>query len=157
MIEANKNELFPITVSLLDELTGRLVSGGVVTYDIRTIDDALLAPPVSGTLSESSVEVGIYKTEVSIESFGTFICYASCDGYMAGTENIVISDRSLVAVSICSPVMDSNEFGTMSLYAKNVGLPTPMATELEVPGVKFIGTIQPDIKIIKPFPESKNL
>ncbi len=66
MIEANKNELFPITVSLLDDTIAELVVNQTVTYDVRTIDDGLLSPPISGSLVESTVEGGIYKTELSI-------------------------------------------------------------------------------------------
>lgn len=95
MIEANKNEAFPITVSLFNESTGQLVTSGTVTYDIRTIDDAVLIPSVSGVLSESSVEPGIYKTEVSIPSAGIYICYATCEGFVAGTEDILISEENI--------------------------------------------------------------
>lgn len=96
MIETNKNELFPITVTLYDETTAELVSNKTVTYDIRTIDDDFLSPPLSGTLMESSVEMGIYKTEVSIPTPGTYICYATCSGFVAGYEDIVVNNDSII-------------------------------------------------------------
>src|SRR6056297_2979816 len=96
MIETNKNELFPITVTLYDETTAELVSNKTVLYDVRTIEDVSLSPPLSGTLTESNVESGIYKTEISIPYTGNYICYASCSGFVAGMENITINDGSLV-------------------------------------------------------------
>lgn len=99
MIEANKNEQFPITVSLIDEDTAELVTNQVVTYDVRTINDLVLSPPVSGSLSESAVEGGIYKTQISLSEAGIYICYASCSGFLAGTEEIVISDENIYEVT----------------------------------------------------------
>lgn len=99
MIEANKNELFPITVTLMDDLESSLVSGKTVEYDIRTVDDQFLSPPVSGSLTESTVEGGIYKTEVSIPTAGSYICYATCSGFITSTEDIVISEENCAEVS----------------------------------------------------------
>lgn len=99
MIEATKNELFPITVSLFDEETATLIAGQEVVYDIRYINDTPLSPPISGTLTESSVEGGIYKTEVSLPTAGSFICYAFCTGFITSTEDIVINDESAVEVA----------------------------------------------------------
>lgn len=99
MIEANKNESFPITVSLFDDLEAELVTGKTVSYDIRTIDDQLLSPPISGSLTESTVESGIYKTELSIPSAGNFICYATCSGFITSTEDIIINEESCAEVS----------------------------------------------------------
>jgi len=99
MIEANKNELFPITVSLYDETTSELVPNQLVTYDIRTMDDMVLAPPISGSLSESTVEGGIYKTQLSLPYSGTYICYASCSGFLAGTEDIVINNENIYEIT----------------------------------------------------------
>jgi len=96
MIETNKNELFPITVTLYDETTAELVSNKTVLYDVRTIEDVSLSPPLSGTLTESNVESGIYKTEISIPNTGNYICYATCSGFVAGTENIAVNDGSLI-------------------------------------------------------------
>jgi len=99
MIEANKNESFPITVSLIDDVTAELVADQTVTYDVRTIDDALLSPPVSGSLSESTVEGGIYKTQLSLPDSGAYICYATCSGFLAGTEEIIINNENIYEVT----------------------------------------------------------
>lgn len=99
MIEANKNELFPITVSLLDDVIDELVTNQLVTYDVRTIDDGLLSPPISGSLSESTVEGGIYKTQISLPDAGTYICYASCSDFLAGTEEIIINNENIYEVT----------------------------------------------------------
>jgi len=99
MIEADKNELFPITVSLFDDNTAELVTGKTVVYDVRTIDDMQLTPPVSGSLTESTVEGGIYKKELSIPDSGSFICYATCSGFISSTEEIVINEVNSVDVS----------------------------------------------------------
>ena len=98
MIEVNKNELFPIVVSLLDESRGELMGSRTVTYDIRTINDNHLIPPVTGTLSESSVENGIYKTELSLSEAGSYICYATCSGFISSTEEILINEVNPVDV-----------------------------------------------------------
>lgn len=99
MIEASINESFPISVTLLDEELAQLVSGQLVTYDIRTFDDLELSPPVSGTLTESSVEGGIYKAEISIPLPGTYICYATCSGFFASSEDIVINYENCIDVA----------------------------------------------------------
>lgn len=72
-------------------------------------------------------------------------------------DNVAFSMGALVAVPVCAPGMATTEFGTMTTYAENIGAPTPTASEVGVPGMKPIGTIQPTIKIIKPFPEPINL
>jgi len=99
MIEANKNETFPITATLVDEETNSLASGKDVSYDIRTIDDLELSPPINGMLGESSVEAGVYKAEVSIPSPGVYICYSNCIGFLPGTENIVINNENIYELS----------------------------------------------------------
>lgn len=99
MIEANKNELFPVTVSLIDDNELGLVPGKEVIYDIRYINDTPLSPPVSGSLIESNIEGGIYKKEVSIPKSGSYICYATCSGFISSTESIIINEESCVEVS----------------------------------------------------------
>lgn len=99
MIEANKNESFPISVSLVDDGLAELVAGQVVSYDVRTVDDLPLLPPISGTLDESTVEAGIYKKEISIPDSGSFICYATCSGFVSSTEEIVINEVSPIEIS----------------------------------------------------------
>lgn len=99
MIEANINESFPVSVTLLDEELAQLVSGQVVTYDIRNFDDSVLMPPVSGTLNESTVEGGIYKIQLSLPKAGTYICYVVADGFFTNSEEIVVREESAIDVA----------------------------------------------------------
>lgn len=99
MIEANINESFPVSVTLLDEESAQLISGQIVTYSISTIDDLILSPPVSGTLTESTIENGIYKTTISLPDAGYYICYAKADGFFAGAETIFIKAESCIDTS----------------------------------------------------------
>lgn len=92
MIKVNISENFPITVALLDETNGELASGQTVTYDIRDSNDLPLSPPISGTLTESSVEPGIYRKLLSIPTAGTYICYAAASEFLANTEDIVVEE-----------------------------------------------------------------
>ena len=95
MIRVNTGEAFPILVSLLDETTGSLVSGQMVTYDIRTVDDSVLSPPVSGTLIESTVSPGLYKITETLSNPGVYICYATCSGYLTNTEEIMVNEYNI--------------------------------------------------------------
>ncbi len=95
MIKANLNEDFPILVSLFDEETQSLSNGQQVGYDIRYLDDTALSPPISGTLIESTIEPGMYKTSLSIPDPGIFICYATCSGFISSTEEIVIEELNV--------------------------------------------------------------
>lgn len=94
MIRVNVNESFPITVTLIDEETGQAASGQTVYYDIRNTDDTPLSPSVNGTLSESSVEPGIYKTTQSISEAGAYIIYATCSGFISNTEELMVSETT---------------------------------------------------------------
>ena len=93
MIKVDKAEKFPIVASLLDENTGELVSGRTVYYDVRDIYDNVLTPVLSGTLTESSITSGVYKTELSINVPGTYICYSTCSGFVSNTEDIVVREH----------------------------------------------------------------
>ena len=95
MIRVDKNEIFPILVSLVDENTGQLASGQAVYYDIRQADDSLLSPPISGTLSESLVELGIYRSTESIPVDGEYIIYATCSGFITNTEDVIVNPESI--------------------------------------------------------------
>jgi len=95
MIRVDKNEIFPILVSLIDENTGQLASGQTVYYDIRQMNDFPLSPPVAGTLSESLVEPGIYRTEESIPTAGDYIIYATCSGFITNTEEVIVNPESI--------------------------------------------------------------
>jgi len=130
MIDAVKNELFPILVSLVDEFSGTLVPGGNVLYDIRNINDTPLIPPISGSLVESSVEAGIYKKEISIPTAGSYICYATCSGFLASTETIAIKEESIFDMykynlpynTSVIDVQRTSISGTLSQIARNVPL-----------------------------------
>jgi len=95
MIRVDKNEIFPILVSLIDENTGQLASGQTVYYDIRQMNDFPLSPPIAGTLSESLVEPGIYRTEESIPAEGDYIIYATCSGFITNTEEVIVNPESI--------------------------------------------------------------
>ena len=99
MINANINESFPISVTLLDEDSSQLVPGQVVTYNVRNFDDSELSPPVNGTLVESTVEGGIYKKELSLTSAGAYVCYITCSGFYTSSEDIVISEGDSTEVA----------------------------------------------------------
>jgi len=94
MIRVCTNESFPIVVTLLDEETGQAASGKTVYYDIREQpEDLPLVPPVSGTLVESTVEAGVYKTAQlqTVSEVGSYIIYATCSGFISGTEELMVS------------------------------------------------------------------
>ena len=97
MIRVCANESFPIVVTLLDEETGQAASGKIVYYDIRKQpEDSSLVPPISGTLTESMVEAGIYKTAQlpTISGVGSYIIYATCSGFISGTEELMVAAES---------------------------------------------------------------
>ena len=95
MIRIDISEQFPIVVSLIDENTGQLATGQPVYYDIRQMDDSSLSPPIAGTLSESSVEPGIYRSEESIPTAGKYIIYATCSGFISNTEDVIVNPESI--------------------------------------------------------------
>jgi len=95
MIRVDKNEVFPILVSLIDENTGQLATGQTVYYDIRQMDDFPLNPTVDGTLTESIVEPGIYRSNESIPTDGEYIIYATCSGFITNTEEIIVNPESI--------------------------------------------------------------
>lgn len=92
MIRVNINETFPISAGILDETTGTYISGETVTYAIRTVDGSLA---VSGTLTESPSESGIYRDSTSISSPGEYILYTTCSGFLSAFENILVNSESL--------------------------------------------------------------
>lgn len=85
--------------SLIDENTGDNVSGKVVNYDVRYIDDSPLVPVMNGALPESTVEQGIYKKAVSITVAGTFIWYCTCSGFPSGSETIMVDEQDAVSAN----------------------------------------------------------
>jgi hypothetical protein len=95
MIRVNENEQFPIVVQLVNEESGELASGETVYYDIRDMADNPLSPAVSGTLIESTVEPGIYKSTASIPDSGRYVIYATCSGFLANTEEIIVNPENI--------------------------------------------------------------
>ena len=95
MIRVDRNEVFPILVSLIDENTGQLASGQTVYYDIRDMNDNPLSPPLAGTLTESIVTPGIYRGEESISDGGRYIVYATCSGFIGNTEEIIVNPENI--------------------------------------------------------------
>jgi hypothetical protein len=128
VIKVSISESFPITVALIDEGTGSLVSGETVTYDVRYVDDSPLSPPVSGTLTESTVEPGIYKETISIPVTGSFLYYAFCSTFITNVEEILVSSSAsedLIKqtyhhnISV-EDVIRTNSTATASQIARNV-------------------------------------
>lgn len=99
MIRTNQGEQFPILVSLLDEGSGSLSSGRTVYFDIRDMLDNEIYPPVSGTLTESTIEPGIYKTTATIEPAGTYIIYCTCSGFISNTEEVIVNQENIYEVT----------------------------------------------------------
>jgi hypothetical protein len=95
MIRVDKNEIFPILVSLIDENTGTLAGGQTVYYDIRQMNDFPLVPSIAGTLTESLVEPGIYRGEETIPDGGEYIIYATCSGFITNTEEVIVNPESI--------------------------------------------------------------
>ena len=99
MIRVNIDEPFSITVALVDESTGELASGQEVYYNVRYVDDTPLVPTLSGTLTESTVEQGIYKKEVSITNHGRYLVYATCSGFLTNTEDIIVNEENIYSLT----------------------------------------------------------
>jgi hypothetical protein len=95
VIRADINEEFPVSVSLVDETKGIVVSNETVLYDVRDTNDNALTPPLTGTMLESTVEPGIYVTELSIDTPGEYVLYATCSGFLPNTEEIVINEENI--------------------------------------------------------------
>jgi len=95
MIRADIGEIFPITVALWDEYTGENATGQTVYYDVRDMSDNPLSPPISGTLTESTVTSGIYRTTLSIDTAGRYVCYAICSGFYDSSEEIIVNPENI--------------------------------------------------------------
>jgi hypothetical protein len=130
MIRVDKNEVFPILVSLIDENTGQLASGQTVYYDIRNMNDLPLSPPLAGTLTESTVEPGIYRGEESIPDDGRYVIYATCSGFVTNTEEVLVNPESIYDLTkqnrhyniSVEDVIRENAIATPSQTIRKVGL-----------------------------------
>lgn len=130
MIRVNENEQFPIVVQLVDEQNGVLASGETVYYDIRDMADNPLSPAVSGMLIESTVESGIYRGTASISDAGRYVIYATCSGFLANTEEVLVNPENIYElvkqnrhynISV-EDVIRTNVVPTTSQTVRKVGL-----------------------------------
>ena len=130
MIRVDKNEIFPILVSLIDENTGQLASGQTVYYDIRQMNDFPLSPPLAGTLPESTIEPGIYRTEEAIPTEGEYVIYATCSGFITNTEEVIVNPENIYDLTkqnrhyniSVEDVLRENTIATPSQTIRKVGL-----------------------------------
>lgn len=127
MIRVDENEQFPIVVALIDETTGMPGTGQTVYYEIRGADDSFLSPPVSGTLPESAVEAGIYRTVESIDTAGEYVVYATCSGFVSSAEDLIVNSESVYDLTkghniSVEDVPRTNATPTASQTARNVPL-----------------------------------
>jgi len=97
MIRVDRYEQFPILVQLVDEQAGTLATGQTVYYDIRNAtDDSSLFPPVAGTLTESLVEPGLYRTVIDgIPAGGQYLIYATCSGFITNSEELIVNPENI--------------------------------------------------------------
>lgn len=96
MIKTNIGQTFILTSVLEDESTGQVATGETVYYDIRKQPgDTVLSPAVTGTLIESSIEPGVYRTNVTLNESGNFVSYITCSGFYPGVENISVDDENI--------------------------------------------------------------
>ncbi len=130
MIRVDLGETFPITVALWDEETGENASGQMVYYDVRDMSDNPLAPAINGTMTESTVASGIYKTTATINTAGRYVCYATCSGFFDSSEEIIVNPENIYTlvkqtrhynISV-EDVLRTNPAATASQAARNVAL-----------------------------------
>lgn len=95
MIRVDINEQFPISVALVDEAAEAVASNKTVYYDVRDMNDVVLTPPISGTLSESLVEPGIYTKDLSIPTAGEYVIYTTSSGFLPATEEVRVNDENI--------------------------------------------------------------
>lgn len=130
MIRVDIDEQFPVSVQLLNERTNKLVPYRTVTYKVLDVDDNPLAPPVSGTMSESTSTRGIYNTEISISTAGKYVFYATCSGFSVNAEEILVNPESLYDLTKqnrhhnigVEEVLRENAMATASQTTRNVAL-----------------------------------
>lgn len=131
MIRVNRNEQFPITVSLIDEIEGLPAIGRTVYYDVRKLPgDVALNPELSGILPESSVEPGIYKTLAQISEAGNYVIYATCSGFISNTENVIVNQENIYELTkqnrnyntLVEDVIRENVVSTASQIVRKVAI-----------------------------------
>jgi hypothetical protein len=131
MIRVDKLEEFPIVATVVDDDLGSLVTGQTVYYEIRDANvDVALVPPISGILSESSYEPGVYRTVETIPTDGEYIIYTTCSGYISGTEDVIVNPESIYDLTkqnrqcniSVEDVVRTNAVPTASQLSRNVPL-----------------------------------
>jgi len=141
MIKVNKNETFPLLVSLLDEGREQLINGKVVTYDVRTIDDQELTPTVSGVLTESTTTSGIYHTSLSLPLPGSYIAYVTCNGFISEAESILISEENIYDLTRTHYPFNSKVMDVTRTTAYDERTPSQIARHVPYGKTDFIVTV----------------
>ena len=95
MIRVDLYEEFPLTAMIMDECSGELISSRVVYYNVLDEDDIPLSPPVSGVFDESTTNPGVYKKVLSLYQPGVYYAYATCSGFNAGVEEIIVNPENI--------------------------------------------------------------
>jgi len=130
MIRVDKNEVFPILVSLIDENTGQLAAGQTVYYDIRQMDDNELSSPIYGVVPESVIEPGIYRYQESIPTAGEYVLYVTCSGFITNTEELIVNPENIYELEkqnrhyniSVEDVLRENAIATSSQQVRNVAV-----------------------------------
>lgn len=138
MLRVNSNEVFPITVTLVDEQEGILATGKTVSYDVRKQPgDISLTPPINGVLLESSVELGVYSDIASIEDPGIYLIYATCSGFITSTEEVIVNSENVVDIieDDLKPLIKQNRHFNISVedVIRTSDLPTQSQATRNVP------------------------
>jgi len=125
VIRTDIGESFVISVALWDEGSGENAPGQVVYYDLRDNNDNPLAPPVSGTLTESVITPGIYLKTLTIDTAGNYICYATASNFFSSSEEIIVNIESLYDLTkqhnvFVEDIPRTNVTPTASQIARNV-------------------------------------
>lgn len=130
MIRVDKGEPFIVTVALWDEETRQNASYKTVYYDVRDVLDAPLSPPISGVLVESTVTSGIYLTTLTINTAGSYICYATAVNFYSSSEEIIINEENIYDLTkqnrnyniFVEDIIRTNITATASQLTRNVAL-----------------------------------
>ncbi len=117
MIRVGVSEIFPITVTLIDEINSVVSTGNIVSYEIRRQpDDTPLTPNLSGLFIESSSTLGVYVANIAIEEVGSYIAYITCPGFTNSTEEIIVDIISVATlVGCCSPEIVGESVGAIKM------------------------------------------
>jgi hypothetical protein len=130
VIRAYASEPFPITVTLDD-----IASGKIVFYDVRhQVGDLPLSPTLSGILPESDDVPGVYTTMVEIFEVGSYFVYTACSGYLSEAEEIIIEQYIASLLGCYVPEATSESFGSVSVVVNKSDI--KFSTEQFIPSIK---------------------